>query len=490
MKIKQEIEDCPSDFEQYKQSNSIKIQQFYQKYSQNYDYWIRKNRYYYEQQAKILRAFIPNPKRMLELGCGQGYFLYSLNPEHGVGVDFSHPQIETAKQQYPQYEFHCMDFSSIGDLDQEFDVIIAVNFFSEQTHIVESLKKLHSVMHSGTRLVILEYSAMWEPMLKLAHLFKLRPKRPFYNWLAHSDFTNIFQLSDYDLISYGNRILLPIKIPLLSPFLNTFVGRLPLFKVFGVSKFYIVRPNLPKKTKEELTATVLIPCKNEEDNVEEILRRTPVLGAGTEIILVDDKSTDRTKEIALAQIEKYPEKNISVVQGPGNGKGAACRAGFKEAKNDILMILDADMAVMPEDLPQFYDAIASGRGEFINGNRLMYQLEDDAMRTANIFGNKAFAFLFSLILRQPIKDTLCGTKAIFRKDYWKILETREYFNKSDIWGDYDWIYGAARYNLKILEIPIHYRERTAGETKMLNRLSNAMVMLKMCYLAFWKIYLR
>ncbi len=154
------------------------------------------------------------------------------------------------------------------------------------------------------------------------------------------------------------------------------------------------------------------------------------------------------------------------------------------------MILDADMAVMPEDLPQFYDAIASGRGEFINGNRLMYQLEDDAMRTANIFGNKAFAFLFSLILRQPIKDTLCGTKAIFRKDYWKILETREYFNKSDIWGDYDWIYGAARYNLKILEIPIHYRERTAGETKMLNRLSNAMVMLKMCYLAFWKIYLR
>jgi len=490
MKTIQATQDSPSEDEQYKQNKSLEIQNFYQDYHQHYDYWIKKNQYYYKQLARLLKVFILNPKRVLELGCGQGYFLDALKPEHGVGVDFSQSQIDVAKQQYPQYEFHCMDISEVGELGEKFDVIFAVNVFSELSTVVENLKKLQSVMHGGTRLVILDYNVMWEPLLELAHELKLRPKRPYHNWFSRPDFANIFQLADYDLISCGNRVLLPVNIPLLSPFLNSFVDRLPLLEKLGSCQFYIVRPNLLRKTKEELTTTVLIPCKNEEGNVKEILRRTPVLGAGTEILLVNDQSTDRTEELALAQVEKYPEKNIRVLQGPGRGKGAACRAGFQEAKNDILMILDADMTVMPEDLHQFFDAIASGRGEYINGNRLMYQLEDNSMRAANIFGNKMFAILFSLILRQPIKDTLCGTKVIYREDYWKIMETRRFFNESDLWGDYDWIYGAARYNLKFLELPIHYRERTAGVTKMSKRLRNATVMLKMCYLAFWKIYLR
>jgi len=74
------------------------------------------------------------------------------------------------------------------------------------------------------------------------------------------------------------------------------------------------------------------------------------------------------------------------------------------------MILDADLTVPPEDLPRFYEAITSGIGEFINGVRLVYPMEREAMRTLNFIGNKLFSMTFSWLLGQPIKDTLCGTK--------------------------------------------------------------------------------
>jgi glycosyltransferase involved in cell wall biosynthesis len=213
------------------------------------------------------------------------------------------------------------------------------------------------------------------------------------------------------------------------------------------------------------------------------------MGGGTELIFVDDKSTDKTAEKIKKQIEKKPEKNIKIVEGPGIGKGAACRAGFAAASNDIFMILDADMTVMPEALPEFFELIVQGKGEFINGSRLLYPMEDEAMRIANIIGNKLFAMLFTFILEQPIKDTLCGTKVILNRDYQKILEARDYFSSTDKWGDYDWIFGAARHNLKILELPVHYVSRKAGQTKMTGRLRNAWIMLKMCRVAFLKLKL-
>ena len=476
--------------EQFKRQKAQQIQQFYSDYNQHYEYWIQKNRYYYEQQARLLKAFIPKPGRVLEVGCGQGYFLQALQPQEGVGIDFVESHITAAQSKYPQYRFECLDILEVDQLDQQFDVVMMVNVCSELSDVSQALKKLQTVMHAGTRLIILEYSFLWEPLLRLAGVLKLRPKRPYQGWLSRSDFKNLFRLADYDLISCGNRILLPKKIPLAGHFFNSFLDRFPLFDLLGVSQFYITRPHLARKPKEATTATIVIPCKNEEGNIEEIVQRTPVLGAATEIIIVNDQSTDRTGTLALEQVEKYPEKHIRVVEGPGQGKGGACRAGFQVANNDVLLILDADMTVMPEDLHDFFEAITSGKGEYINGNRLMYTLEDNSMRLANFFGNKAFAMLFSLILRQPIKDTLCGTKVVFREDYDKICETREFFKETDIWGDYDWIFGAARYNLKFLELPVHYRERTAGTTKMVKRLKNAVTMLKMCYLAFLKIFLR
>jgi len=270
---------------------------------------------------------------------------------------------------------------------------------------------------------------------------------------------------------------------------NDFLVRMPFFRRIGVTYYTVARPLMPVENPAAMSVSVVVPCKNEEGNIEELVNRVPQMGAGTELIFVDDKSTDETALRVREQIERNPEKNIMLVEGPGMGKGAACRAGFERATHDVFMILDADMTVMPEVLPEFFELIAGGTGEFINGSRLMYPMEDQAMRLANVFGNKMFAMLFTFLLEQPIKDTLCGTKVIRRSDYHTITASREYFGNIDRWGDYDWIFGAARGSLKIVELPVHYVSRTAGETKMTGRLRNAWIMLKMCWAAFVKLKL-
>jgi len=88
------------------------------------------------------------------------------------------------------------------------------------------------------------------------------------------------------------------------------------------------------------------------------------------------------------------------------------------------------------------------------------------MRFFNKLGNVAFSQLFTYLLQQPIKDTLCGTKVLWRKDYERIAAARSYFGDFDPFGDFDLIFGAARLGLKIAELPVRYRDRSYGETNI------------------------
>ena len=174
------------------------------------------------------------------------------------------------------------------------------------------------------------------------------------------------------------------------------------------------------------------------------------------------------------------------MQQPGKGKADAVRKGYSQATGDILMILDADLTVPPEDLPKFYDALASGKGGFINGTRLVYQMEKEAMRFLNLLGNKFFSMAFTWLLDQRFKDTLCGTKVMFRTDYEKLVKNRKFFGDFDPFGDFDLIFGAHKLNLKIVEIPIRYRERTYGSTNI-SRFKHGLILLRMCLFAARKI---
>ena len=210
-----------------------------------------------------------------------------------------------------------------------------------------------------------------------------------------------------------------------------------------------------------------MPTRNEAGNVAAALARTPVMGSGTELIFVEGHSTDDTWETIQRAIKRYngPLK-LSAFQQTGKGKGDAVRLGFAKATGDMLMILDADLTVPPEELPSFYDVIARGQADYVQGTRLVYPMEPGAMRFFNKLGNVAFSQLFTYLLQQPIKDTLCGTKVLWRRDYERIAAARSYFGDFDPFGDFDLIFGAARLNLKIVEIPVRYRDRTYGETNI------------------------
>lgn len=469
------------------------VSNYYDSKASFYDKILYRHHYCYERIIKLIRHLMPSPGKVLEIGCGIGQNLVALNPQYGLGIDFSGKMIHKAKQLYPQkkypnIKFKKMNAISCSSLNIEFDYIILPLVMTELVDIYSFTTELRKLCTENTKVIHISYNNRWEPLFKIGGKIGLCQKHPVQNWMTKSDYKTFFELSGFQPVKEGFELLCPIRIPFISNLLNRFGSITPLIKSFSMVYYGVLKPiSIPSKTKNNISVSVIVPCKNEEDNIDGLVKRIPKMGLETEIIFIDDKSTDSTaKKIKYYIFQDKNINTIKLVDGPGKGKGAACRAGFAVAKNDIFIILDADMTVMPECLPDFIDALVDGRGDFINGSRLVYPYEGEAMRIFNVIGNKMFAMIFTYLLNQPIKDTLCGTKAIWKKDYMKILEGRKYFGNLDVWGDYDWIYGANRHNLKIIEMPIHYRRRVAGKTKMTNRLFNAWIMFKMCRVVFWK----
>jgi glycosyltransferase involved in cell wall biosynthesis len=294
-------------------------------------------------------------------------------------------------------------------------------------------------------------------------------------------------LEDFDIVRTLSEILFPVKIPLVSYLANRYCAKVFPFRFFCLTNILVVRKMpalevLPEKPK----VSVIVAAKNEAGNIKSVIQRTPEMGGGTELIFVEGGSSDNTFEAIKKEIVKNPDKKTFVYQQTGKGKGDAVRLGFSKAAGDILMILDADMTVPPESLPMFYNALVNGKGEFINGVRLVYPMEKEAMRFWNLVGNKFFSVAFSWLLGQTIKDTLCGTKVLSKKNYEKLAANRSYFGDFDPFGDFDLIFGAAKQNLKIVDLPIRYRDRHYGDSNIA-RWRHGILLLRMVIFAAKKI---
>ena len=447
--------------------------------------WIKKNRYYYEDQTRYYRFLVSEGLSVLELGCGTGDLLHALKPRRGVGVDFSAEMTRSARERYPDLEFREADIESLDPWGETFDVLILADGVGHLQDIEETLRSLKPFCHSGTRIIVSYYSFLWEPVLKLGEWLGQKMPQQHQNWLSTEDISSLLALAGYEEIKKEYRLLIPKKIPWFSGFINRFIAPLPGLRKLCLSRYIVARP-MGLKEKREFSTTVLIPCRNEKGNVEAAITRLPCFGAHQEIIFVEGGSTDGTREEIQRVMEKYPEKDIKLVVQERRGKGDAVRSGFSIAKGDILMILDGDLTVPPEDLPKFYRALANDVGEFVNGCRLVYPMEKQAMRVLNLVGNRFFSFMFTWILNQRFKDTLCGTKVLFRENYEKIQANRDYFGDFDPFGDFDLIFGASKLNLKVVEVPIRYRERTYGATNI-SRFRHGWLLLRMTMFAYRKI---
>ena len=478
--------------EQHLEEVEAFVRSYYASVASEYSEIVRRHRYCYDRQLRLLKHLVPKPGKVLEIGCGIGQFLSGLGVESGVGIDFCPEMVAEARRQhptaqFPNLKFECVSARHCSQLEQKFDTIFLINSLTELSDVVQVFKEIHSLCTPETRVVTLTFNYRWEWILKSGAKVGLCQDHPAQNWLSMADYNNMLYLSEFELVKSCFELLMPLGIPLVSDLINRYGSILPFVRDFSMIHCGIIRPLTPPADTDDVSVSVVIPCKNEEGNIASLVARTPEMGKQTELVFVDDRSTDSTAARVRDQIRLHPARKIKLVEGPGEGKGAACRAGFAQAENDVLMILDADMTTMPETLPEFLDALVLRKGEFINGSRLVYPMKGKAMRFLNVLGNKVFATLISFLLSQSVKDTLCGTKVMWRRDYGSILESRQRFGNMDVWGDYDWLFGASLHNLKIVELPVHYVERVAGETKMTRRFRQGALMLRMCWMGFWRM---
>lgn len=449
------------------------------------DKWYRRNRYYHNDHLRYFRYLVGSGKRVLELGCGDGRLLAALDPAVGVGIDVSPAMIAQARRHYPSLDFQIADAGDLSSLPaQPFDAIILSDLVGYLDDVQQCLEKLHRFCHAETRIIVSYYNFLWQPVLRVGERFGAKMKTPEQSWLSPDEIANLLTLADFETVKIERRMLFPKYIPLLSWLLNH-IGTLPLLNRACLDHYVVARP-LPQQTARDLTTTVIIPCRNEKGNIEAAVRRLPRFGKHQEIIFVNGHSTDGTPDEIRRVISAYPGHDIKLLTQDGVGKADAVRKGFDAANGDVLMILDADLTVPPEDLPKFYNAIASSKGEFLNGCRLVYPMEDQAMRTLNLLANKLFAMTFSWMLGQRLKDTLCGTKVIRREAYRRLVTNRAYFGEFDPFGDFDLIFGASKLNLRIVEIPIRYQNRTYGETKI-HRFRHGLLLLRMVVYAYRKL---
>ena len=445
--------------------------------------WIERHSYFYKEYLKTLRFIIDEDAAVMHIRSGIGYILDKLKPRLGIGVEDSTEQVNQAKKRYPHLTFYNQCIEDI-EIEGKFDYIL----ITSPEDIVDFKAVLDCIkvnIYPYTRIVIVNYNYLWNPLVKLAEVLNLRIPQKLHNWISESDMKNLLELCGYEIVVKRKIILFPFNIPVISYIINRFIARLPVIKHFCF--LTVTTARLLFADKNDYSVSVIIPCKNEVGNVEDAIRRIPQLGKHTEIIFCDDKSTDGTGDKVRELIRQYPEKDIKLLEGPGISKSENVWVGFDAARGDILMILDGDLTVIPEELPYFYEAIATRRGEYINGSRLVYPMHSNAMNFVNVIGNKFFSVLFSYILDTKVKDTLCGTKVLWKRDYERIKKLRGSWGIHDRWGDYEIIFGAAKCHLKHVDLPVHYYERVYGLTKMTNVLQNGLIMLRVSLAALFKI---
>ena len=458
---------------------------YWDEYAREYGRWEPRRRAYRKRIEELCRFVLPKGMRVLELGCGRGDLLAALKPSRGLGVDLSGRFVEMAREHYPHLEFVAGDCQHL-DAGETFDYIILTDLVNDLWDIQRTLETARRHSHAGTRVVLSVYSNLWQPLRSIAEMAGIAKQQSQQNWVTVEDLQNLLYLSGFEVIRTTQEVLCPFRIPLIDGFLNRCLVKLSPFRHLALSNLLIARPQPVPQSGPEPIVTVVVAARNEEGNVPEIFARVPEMGSGTELIFVEGNSKDDTYGAIEREMKKYPGRRVRLFKQPGKGKGDAVRVGFQNATGGVLMILDADLTVPPEDLPLFYEAWRSGRGEYVNGVRLVYPMEDKAMRFFNLLGNKFFALAFSWLLSQNIKDTLCGTKVLSRKSYEMIAANRSYFGDFDPFGDFDLIFGAAKYNLRFLDLPIRYRERVYGETNI-QRWSHGWLLLRMVVYAMRRI---
>ncbi len=450
------------------------------------DRWVD---YAYIRIRNRIAEIVPPGSRVLDIGCGNGDLLAHLSPTVGVGIDLNEGMLREAALRHPDLQFRSTRAEDVGQLGQTFDYIILSQVLDEIYDLRSLFHSLQSVCHARTRIIVVIHSRLWQPVLRLMEWCRLKSPTPERNWLPHDEIIHLLGLCDFQTVRMFSMTIAPLYFPGVSAILNKYIAQIPGFRWLGLNDVIIARSTSAEVLAAERpqSVSIVVPARNEAGHIAQLLERMPLLAPKQEVIFVEGQSKDDTWDAIQRAVTHYRGPMIvKTIRQDGKGKGDAVRKGFLNASGDVLMILDADISVPPEELEAFYDALVRGQGEFINGSRMVYLMDKRAMRFLNLLGNKFFGWMFTYLLSQRFRDTLCGTKVLTRRDYERIVANRAFFGDFDPFGDFDLLFGAAKANLKIIDMPVHYKARTYGETNI-SRFQHGWLLLKMCVVAARKL---
>jgi hypothetical protein len=449
--------------------------------------WLR--RYFHKQVNQLVSSQISKNSSIIDIGSSDGLLLRACLPSRGVGIEqdsiFEKPS--ASHESHLEFIYEAVENIPESPLITP-DYIVLSLVLDQVADISTVLEKVKDWSTQSTRVVVVTYNRIWRPFIWIAEAFKIKPASTSENYVPYAQVVNLLELSGFEVTRSRDGILLPILVPWFSTFVNRWMAPLPILRHLCLVKVTTAR-KISREIRPPESVSIVVAARNEEGNIDEIIRRLPQLANYQELIFVEGGSSDATWETIQRAVRNFglnSSQKIIALQQTGQGKGDAVRCGFEAASGELLMILDADLSVAPEELYKFVDAISSDSCEFANGSRMVYPMDKYAMRFLNILGNKFFAQLFQYLIGQPIGDTLCGTKVLRNADYQKIIMNRHELGDFDPFGDFDLLFGASKIGLKIRDIPVHYKERTYGETNI-SRFSHGLLLIKMCRVAAVKL---
>ena len=374
-----------------------------------------------------------------------------------------------------------------GDRDAV-DVVLFNGNFNHSTDIQGLLETVRPHLGRRGRVVVALYNSYFAWLFRLADRLGLRQGPPIVTFITQADLQQLALLGGFDVVRLRPVAYLPWHFFGLGSLLNVVMPAVPGLRWLSLVTVAVLRPVIASD-RERPSLSIVIPARNERGNIEDALRRMPDFGAPTEVIFVEGHSSDGTWEEIQRVRSAWDGRNalrVHAFQQVGRGKADAVRLGFSKATGDVLTILDADLTMPPERLTRFFDAYCKGTADFVNGTRLVYPMEGEAMRFLNRLGNVFFAKLLSFVLDVRLGDSLCGTKLVSRRDYERFVRWRSDFGDFDPFGDFELLFPAAVLGTGIIDIPVYYRARTYGTTNI-RRFHDGAILFRMSMIGLLRI---